>query len=141
MMNSEPSIVSHHTAMIYAMVIVSAADGDMTDAELAAIGEIVRTVPAFNDHDENRLTATAEDCATLLAGGGGFDTVLGIIAQSVPEKLRETAYALACEIAAADLHAEEEELRVLELLRHRLDVDRLAAAAIERGVRARHATL
>ncbi len=140
-MNSEPPAVSHHTAIIYAMVTVSAADGDMTDAELAAIGEIVRTVPAFKDHDVNRLTASAEDCATLLAADGGFDTVLGIIARSVPEKLRETAYALACEVAAADLHAEEEELRVLELLRHRLDVDRLAAAAIERGVRARHATL
>ena len=67
--------------------------------------------------------------------------MLGIIAQSVPVKLRETAYALACDVAAADLHAKEEELRVLEILRHRLDIDRLAAAAIERGVRARHATL
>ena len=123
------------------MVLVSAADGEMTDAELAAIGEIVRTLPAFKDHDESRLTATAEDCATLLATDGGFDTVLGIIAESVPEKLRETAYALACDIVAADFHVEEEELRVLQLLRHRLVVDRLAAAAIERGVRARYATL
>ena len=36
---------------------------------------------------------------------------------------------------------EGEELRILELLRHRLDVDRLAAAGIERGARARHTTL
>ena len=135
------SIVNHHTALIYTMVLVSAADGNMTDAELAAIGEIVRTLPAFKDHDESRLTATAEDCATLLATAGGFDTVLGIIAESVPKKLRETAYGLACDVAVADLHAKEEELRVLELLRHCLEVDRLAAAAIERGVRARHATL
>ena len=134
-------IVSHHTALIYTMVLVSAADGDMTNAEMATIGEIVRTLPAFKDHDESRLTVTAEDCATLLATDGGLDAVLGIIAESVPVKLRETAYALACDVAAADLHAEEEELRVLEILRHRLDIDRLAAAAIERGVRARHATL
>ena len=40
---------------------------------------------------------------------------------------------------AADAAATQEELRVLELIRHRLEVDRLSAAAIERGARARHA--
>jgi hypothetical protein len=52
--------------------------------------------------------------------------------------LRETAYALACDVVAADGRATQEELRLLELLRHRLEVGRLPAAAIERGARARH---
>jgi hypothetical protein len=34
--------------------------------------------------------------------------------------------------------ASQEELRLLEMLRHRLQLDRLIAAGIERGSRARH---
>jgi hypothetical protein len=59
----------------------------------------------------------------------------------LPEKLRETAYAIACDVVAVDLTASQEELRLLEMLRHRIGVDRLAAAGIERGARARHMTL
>lgn len=134
-------MATHHTALVHTMVLVSAADGEMSDPELAAIGEIVRTLPVFKDYDADRLPKTAADCAELLGEDDGLETVLGLIAESLPEKLRETAYHLACEIAAADLSADQEELRLLELLRDQLDIDRLAAAAIERGVRARHATL
>ena len=52
-----------------------------------------------------------------------------------------TAYAIACDLVAVDGNATEEELRVLELIRHRLNIDRLIAAAIERGARARFQTL
>ncbi len=134
-------MVNHHTALIYTMVLVSAADGEMTDAELTTIGTLVQTLPVFQDFDPERLTASAADCAELLAGEGGLDTVLGMIAKSLPAKLRETAYALGCDVAAADHETDQEELRILELIRHQLDLDRLAAVAIERGVRARHATL
>ena len=44
-------------------------------------------------------------------------------------------------VAAADRHIEQEEIRLLEILRHKLDVGRLAAAAIERTVRARYQAL
>ena len=59
----------------------------------------------------------------------------------MPAKLRETAYAIACDVAAADGEASQEELRVLELIRHRLDIERLIAAGIERGAKARFQTL
>ena len=61
--------------------------------------------------------------------------------EGLPERLHETAYALACDVAAADERISQEELRLLELLRHRLSVGRLPAAAIERGARARHLRL
>ncbi len=134
-------VVSHHTALIYTMVLVSAADGVMTDAEMATIGEIVRTLPVLNDFDQDRLTKATEECAERLAAEGGFDGVLATIVESLPEKLRETAYAVACEVAAADLQADQEELRLLEILGAYLKLDPLAAAAIERATRARHTKL
>lgn len=63
----------------------------------------------------------------------------GVIANALPKRLRETADAEAVEVAAADRSAAQEGLRVLELIRHRLEVDRLEAAAIENGTRARQA--
>ena len=59
----------------------------------------------------------------------------------LPSTLIETAYAAACDIAAADGKIADEEAQLLELIRHRLHIDRLSAAAIERGARARHARI
>ena len=64
-----------------------------------------------------------------------------MIAAACADRLHETAYALAVEVAAADLHVEQEELRFLQMLRDRLDLDSLTVAAIERGARARYRRL
>jgi tellurite resistance protein len=133
--------ISAQEALIYAMVTLSAADRSMTDAELRTIGEIVRTLPVFHGFDENRLVATARACGEIIAGDNGLDLVLDVIHDCLPPKLYDTAYALTVEVAAADLHVEQEELRFLQLLRDRLDLDKLTVAAIERAARARHRTL
>ncbi|MBI4046770.1 MAG: cytoplasmic protein, partial [Devosia nanyangense] len=57
---------------------------------------------------------------------------------ALPRRLQDTAYALAVEIAASDLRLEQEELRYLEMVRDRLDIDRLTTAAIEASARARY---
>jgi hypothetical protein len=71
----------------------------------------------------------------------GLDALFGLIRENLPVHLYETAYALACDIAAADGSLNERELRLLEEMRYELDLDRLHAAAIERGARARHLTV
>ena len=137
-MNKTMKTVPEHDALIYAMVTLSAADRTMTDRELKKIGDIVQTLPVFADFDGNRLVATAEACGALLQDDDGLDRVLDVIATSLPPRLHETAYALAVEVAAADLHVEQEELRFLQILRDALDLDPLTTAAIERGARARY---
>ncbi|MBL6934038.1 MAG: tellurite resistance TerB family protein [Alphaproteobacteria bacterium] len=134
-------MIDHHDALIYTMVMVSAVDQDMNDEELQTIGDMIKHLPIFNDYDQNRLTETANACAALLEKEDGLDQILDLILASLPEKLRETAYALACDVAAADSHVSQEELRLLEMIRHHLDIDRLSAAAIERGARAHYILL
>ena len=70
----------------------------------------------------------------------GLDALFGLIRENLPAKLNETAYVLACDVAAADGTLLEPELRLLEEIRHELAIDRLHAAAIERGARARYMT-
>jgi tellurite resistance protein len=131
----------HHTSLVYTMVLVSAADSDMTDSELKTIGEIVSHLPVFADYNPKQLTKDAQACAELLSEKNGLEKVLAKIVDGLPAKLKETAYAMALDVAAADGAASQEELRLLEMLRHRLAVGRLPAAAIERGARARYTRL
>jgi len=134
-------VIDHQAALIYIMVLVSAADGDMTDAELRIIGDIVNHLPIFAGYDRKRLTQDLKACATLLGRDAGLEETLKAIKTALPAKLRETAYAIACDVAAADGdEASPEEARLLELLRHRLGIDRLVGAGIERGAKARFAT-
>lgn len=134
-------MIDPQTALIYTMVLMAAADREMTDAELHTMGDIVKTLPVFTDYDLSRITQSAGDCAELLADEDGLDKAMDMIAEGLPDRIHETAYALACEVAAADGRVSQEESRLLELLRHNLKVGRLPAAAIERGARARHMTL
>jgi tellurite resistance protein len=131
----------HHTALVYTMVLVSAADSNMTDSELSTIGEIVSHLPVFADYDREQLPKAAQACAELLSEDDGLEKVIKKIVAGLPAKLKETAYAIALDVAAADGAATQEELRLLEMLRHRLAVGRLPAAAIERGARARYMRL
>ena len=68
----------------------------------------------------------------------GLEGVLSMIREGLPANLRETAYTLALEVALTDARVMLEEIRILELLRRRLGLDRLVAAALERGTRARY---
>ncbi len=57
---------------------------------------------------------------------------------TLPEPLHETAYWLALEIALSDSRVMLEEVRILDAIRRALGLDRLVAAALERGARARY---
>lgn len=129
---------SQQEALVYLMVILSASDRDMGDEELARIGAIVRTLPAFHGFAQSRTLAVAQDCQLLLQEEAGFAGVLDLIAETLSPELRETGYALAVDIAAADLDIKLEEDRVLQLVRERFDIERGTGLAIERAARIRH---
>ena len=133
--------LNHHAALVYVMVTISAVDRAMTDDELARIGEIVSNLPVFADYDDDRLVKTAEARGEILSADGGLQQVLRLVHGALPEKLRETAYAVALEVAAADRQIKPEEIRFLEMLGDSLQLDRMTTAAIERGIRARNMTL
>ena len=134
-------MLDHHRALIYTMVIVSAAESDMPEAELRIIGDIVGDLPVFRDFDQRELPSVLNDCTELISRENGFEEILKVIKAVLPAKLRETGYAIACDLVASHGDAGQEELRVLELLRHRLNLEPLVAAAIGRGARARFRTL
>lgn len=130
--------ISPQTALIYVMVVVSAADGSMHQRELEAIGELTRRLPAFKGFDPDRLVAAVQDCSAILQEKEGLAALLGLVADALSEPMKETAYWLALELALSDQHVALEEVRLIDALRRALGMDKLVAAALERGARARY---
>ena len=133
-----PGTISTEQALIYTMVTMSGVEGPINAVELAEIGNIVRHLPIFRNFDEERLTTVAQEVAEILGESEGFNAVLGLVKEALSPKLRETAYALAVEVAAADLAVAKEELRFLAILRDTLGLDKLVTAALERSAIARY---
>jgi hypothetical protein len=124
-------------ALIYIMIVVSASDRDMKDEELEGIGHILDIWPVFEDFPKERLLGVARECQQLLQQPNGLDRVFAVVRSELPQRLHDTAYALAFEVAAVDLEMRLEELRILQLLRRNLQLDQPTIAAIERAAKAR----
>ncbi len=128
-------------SLVAVMIAVSASDENIRTAELVTIESVIDHLPVFAGYDKDRLGRVSEIVFDLFSEEDGLDALFGLIRETLPSKLFETAYALACDVAAADGLLREEELRLLEEIRYELKIDRLNAAAIERGARARHTVL
>ena len=141
MSETEQLSLTAQDALVALMIAVSASDEDIRTAELVKINAAVNHLPVFAQYDLDRLNVTAQTVFDLFEQEDGLDALFGLVKQALPPRLFETAYALACDVAAADGTLEEAELRLLEEIRYELNIDRLHAAAIERGARARHLTV
>ncbi len=128
-------------ALVAVMFAVSASDEAFRTAELLRIEALVNNLPVFADFDMDRLKVISQAVLDLFSEEDGLDALFGLVRDSLPEKLWETAYALACEVAASDGMLGQTELRLLEEIRDDFEIDRLHAAAIEWGARVRHLTL
>lgn len=135
-----PATISVEQALIYTMVTMSGVEGRISAIELKEIGQLVKHLPIFRNFEEARLTTVAQEAGEILQEPEGLTTVLGLVAAALPKKLRETAYALAVEVAASDLAVGKEELRFLAMLRDALSLDKLVTAALERSAIARYQT-
>ena len=140
-MNQQPHPLSPQDCLIAVMVAVSASDANMRTAELVTIEAMVNHLPVFAEYDFDRIGVVSQSVLDLFEEEDGLDVLFGLLREDMPEALNETAYVLACDVAASDGHLGEAELRLLEEIRYELNIDRLHAAAIERAARARHMTL
>jgi len=133
--------ITAQDALAALMVAVSASDETIRTAELVKMSNAINNLPVFADYDAERLPRVSKMVFELLEQEDGLEALFGLIRDALPEKLFETAYALSCDVAAADGEIDSAEARMLEEIRYELEIDRLHAAAIERGSRARHMTL
>lgn len=138
MPEQSPNSMSPQDCLVALMVAVSASDENIRTAELVKIQSAVNMLPVFAEYDIDRMTRISKTVLDLFEQEDGLEALFGLILEDLPDRLYETAYALACDVAAADGKLAETELEFLAEVRYELNIDRLHAAAIERGARARH---
>ncbi|QBY01722.1 2-dehydro-3-deoxyphosphooctonate aldolase [Rhodophyticola sp. CCM32] len=138
---TDDTALSAQDALVAVMVAVSVSDENIRTAELVTIQELVNHLPVFAKYDADRMKQVSQTVFDLFEEEDGLDALFGLIKNALPERLYETAYALACDVAAADGKLRQTELEFLMEIRYQFDIDRLHAAAIERGARARHMVL
>ena len=139
--NSSTTILSPQDALVAIMIAEGTSHRGVTKIEFASIIKIIEHLPIFKGYDVSRVKTIAETVYDIFEEEDGLDALFGLIKVSLPEHLFETAYALACDVAAADGRLKEIELQLLREIRYELNIDRLHGAAIERGARARHLTI
>ena len=137
---SDTAAMSPQDALVAVMVAASASDQNMRTAELVAIQRMVNHMPIFAEYDADRIRRISRTVFDLFEEEDGLDALFGLIRDALPERLHETAYALACDVVTADGKHSQVELQMLEEVREELRIDRLHAAAIEWGARVRHMT-
>ena len=135
------TVFAAQDSLVALMILTAAADSAMNERETEVITAIVGLVPVFRGFDPVRIDQISSIVVEMLQEESGVDQILTLVEDGLPPHLAETAYALACDMAAADGAVAYEEVQLLDMIRDRFSIDRLAAAAIERGARARHATL
>ena len=131
--------LSVQDALIHLMVTTASSDAALSDQELKRMDALIGRLPIFEGFDRSRLPAVANACIDGI-NATGLEGALDNAVAAVPKRLQDTAYALAVEVAVVDLQLPQEELRLLEMIRDRLDIDRLITAAIEAAARARMRT-
>ena len=136
-MTDRPAPLSSQDCLVAVMIAISASDENIRTAELITIQSIVNHLPIFSDYDVDRIKSVAAMVLDLLSEEDGLDALFGLIRDNLPSNLNETAYAMACDVAAADGKLKQEELRMLQEIRYELNLDRLHGAAIEMAARAR----
>src|ERR1700759_5875467 len=88
-------------ALVLTMVLVAAADGGMTDREIGVMSGQVQTLPVFQDVTTEQLRTVTDAAVKLLNEDEGLQHAARLIRGALEPRLRETAYALACEVVAA----------------------------------------
>lgn len=130
--------LSAQDSLVYFMVTTAGADETITSEEIDRMAALITRLPVFKGYGHDQFIETATQCVDQMNGALGLDGVLLAASDALPERLRDTAYSLAVEVAAVDLKLEQSELHLLEMIADRLDIDKLTVGAIEAAARARY---
>lgn len=117
-------------AVVFAMVMMSASDADMSLEELETVRDVLADTPALENFDQRDLPRVAGRCAMIITGREGRGEALRMVRAATPEDFRSVAYEAAMRVAAADGVVKPAERALLEALREALDLGEAEADAL-----------
>lgn len=122
--------LSKHEAFVATMLAVSAADGQISDEEVEDMVSRLRRVHLFSGMSDDDLVASTNRPFALLRKGGPGELIRSA-SPVLPNELRESAFAVAVDIAFSDGTVEDEEKQLIEDLQREFGIpDELAMQVV-----------
>jgi len=112
-------------ALIAIAVYAAQIDPDKPDHDIKRIEDLAKKNPLFNEEPQE-LRARINKFVNSMRIGNPLDTV-GLAANSLTPKYRETAFKWASELVLAEEELSEEQNEILDWLRIKLSIDSKAA--------------
>ncbi|HIE01455.1 MAG TPA: Tellurite resistance protein TerB [Thiotrichaceae bacterium] len=122
---------SKQEAFLGIALATSAADGNIDESEAKGMFAYLLQMKMFDGYTEKQMSDIFEKLVTVLQNEG-IGGLVAIAKSSLPEELRETAFACAVDIAMADGVITDEEKALLEELQQVLEVsDEIGGKIVE----------
>lgn len=103
------------------LLAAAAADGHISDEEVSSLCTTVQRMKMFSNVSSNKFNSMMDTLHKILKREG-VDKLVERCAEVLPDDLRETAFANACDIVLADGVVEDEEKELIEKLQNELDI-------------------
>ncbi len=104
------------------LLSASACDGHIADEELTSLFTTISRMKLFENYTEQKWTSMMDHLLKILKREG-VDHLAQRCCDALPDELRESAFANACDIVLADGVVEDEEKEFLETLQKVLEID------------------
>ncbi|OQW92310.1 MAG: hypothetical protein BWK79_14915 [Beggiatoa sp. IS2] len=127
--SSSTDTFTKQEAFLAVALAMSAADGEVVEDEVKGIFAYLLQMRMFDGYSQNQLSAVFKKLVKILSNEG-VGGLVAVAKSSLPESLRESAFACAVDIALADGKIEDSERALLDELRGVLEVSENTAKMV-----------
>lgn len=103
------------------LLAAAAADGHISEEEAQGLWTAIERMKLFSNFTPDKFNKMMDTLLKILKKGGP-DMLVDKCAPALPDELRETAFANACDIVLADGVVEDDEKEMMERLQHKLEI-------------------
>ncbi len=119
--NEGGKAVTKHEAFTGILLAAAAADGHIADEEARGLWTIIGRMKLFSNFTPDKFNRMMDVLLKILKKGGPELLIEKCVPQ-VPDELRETVFANACDLVLADGVVEDEERELIEKLQNELEI-------------------
>jgi tellurite resistance protein len=118
---SESKAITKQEAFTGILLAAAAADGHISDEEAQGLWTAIERMKLFSNFTPDKFHKMMDNLLKILKKGGP-NLLIEKCVPALPEELRETAFANACDLVLADGVVEEEEKELLNDLQRSLEI-------------------
>lgn len=114
--------LTKHEAFAGILLAASAVDGHIASEEISNLITAVSRMQLFSNFNDDKYSRMFDRLLKILKKDDGVELLIEKCVQELPDELRETAFANACDIVLADGVVEPEEKALIEKLQNELEI-------------------